>query len=236
MSNTESQEKGIPSESEDPVNPENATEHAETRDESGIEHVKKPYDQGDVIPIMESPRKKGPWDSEEEKENTMTFKRIRSGTILKEAQNNWEVPDEMARYANKYFEKYVSDKELKDSNTLNSPVPTNLPKTKTMDDDFVELTKDHKKQKEIALGDTFKKYTEEESLAGDFKKFDVDEMSQYIDQTVLLIGQVFNSVSYNRRMSVLTGVGKDKVKATNTLKNHVSLLKEDSKELFGKHF
>ena len=37
-------------------------------------------------------------------------------------------------------------------------------------------------------------YTVEESLAGGSKKFDVDEMYQYIDQTALLIGQAFNSV------------------------------------------
>ena len=46
------------------VNPENATEHAEIRDESVIEHAKKPYDHGDIIPIIEgdgeSPRKKRP--------------------------------------------------------------------------------------------------------------------------------------------------------------------------------
>ena len=111
----------------------------------------------------------------------MTFKRIRFEAIPEEAQNNCEVPDEMAKYAKKYFKKYVSDKELKDSFTLNSPLLTNLPKAKNMDDYFAELLKDQRK-KEIALDDTFKKlqskiltimgplskvwYTLEESLAG----------------------------------------------------------------------
>ena len=89
----------------------------------------------------------------------------------------------MAKYAKKYFDKYVSNKELKDSVTLNSPVPTNLPKARTMDDYFVELLEeDQKKKKEIALDDNFTKlqikiltimgllsnagYTVEESLAG----------------------------------------------------------------------
>ena len=161
MNDTESQEKGSSSENEDPVNPENATEHAETRDESAIEHVKKPYEQGDMIPIAEgdgeSPRKKRPWGSEEEKERTMTFKRIRFEAIPEEAQNNGEVPDDMAKYVKKHFEKYVSDKELKDSITLNSPVSTNLPKVKNMDDYFVELLEDQRKKKEIVLDDTFKK-------------------------------------------------------------------------------
>ena len=64
----------------------------------------------------------------------MIFKRRHFEAISEEAQNNWEVSDEMTKYAKKYFEKYVSDKELKDSITLNSPVPTNLPKAKIMDD------------------------------------------------------------------------------------------------------
>ena len=85
MSDTESQDKGSSSENEDPVNPENATEHAETKNESAIEPLKKPYDQGDIIPITEgdreSPRKKRPWNSEEEKESTMTFKRVRFEAI-----------------------------------------------------------------------------------------------------------------------------------------------------------
>ena len=52
----------------------------------------------------------------------------------------------------------------------------------------------------------------------------------------MLIRQVFNSVSYSIRMNVLIGVGTEKLKAKNTLKNQASLLEEDSKELFGKSF
>ena len=96
---------------------------------------------------------------------------------------------------------YVSDKELKDTITVNSPVPTNMPKAKTIDDYFVELLGDQKKKKEIAIH--FKKlqtkiltimgpiskvrYTVEESLAGVSKKSDADETLQYVDQTILLI-------------------------------------------------
>ena len=58
----------------------------------------------------------------------------------------------MVKNAKKYFKKYVSDKELNIIITLNSPVPTNLPKAKTLGDYFVVL-----KKKEITLNDTFKK-------------------------------------------------------------------------------
>ena len=70
-------------------------------------------------------------------------------------------------------------------------------------------------------------YTVEESPAGGSRKF---------DQTKLLIGQAFNPVPYSRRMNALIGVGTEKVKAKNTIKNQVSLLEENSRKLFSKSF
>ena len=77
----------------------------------------------------------------------MTFKRTCFEEILDKTQNNCEGPDEIAEYTNNYFEKYVSDKELKDSITLNSPVSKSLPKAKNMDNYFVELLEDQRKKK-----------------------------------------------------------------------------------------
>ena len=76
-------------------------------------------------------------------------------------------------------------------------------------------------------------YTVEESLAVGPKNLMLTRCRNF-DQTVLLIGQAFNSVSYIRHINVLTGVGTQKVKAKNTLKNQASLLEEDSKEIFSK--
>ena len=63
--------------------------------------------QGDIIPITEgdgeSPKKRRPWNSEEEKESTMTLKMISFEVIPEEDQKSWKVPDEMANYAKKYF-------------------------------------------------------------------------------------------------------------------------------------
>ena len=137
--------------------------------------------------------------------------------------------------------------KLKDSITLNTPVPTSLKKAKNMNDYFVELLEDQRKKKEIVQNNTFKKlqwkiltirkvrYAVEESLAGGVDvDVDVDEMLQYIEQTILLIGQVFNSVSYSRRMNVLTGVETKKAKAKNTTKNQ--LFKRNPKDFFASHF
>ena len=78
---------------------------------------------------------------------------MRCEAILEKAQNNWEFQDGMEKFGNKFFEKCISEQELKDSITFNSPVPVNLPKAKSMDDYFVELFQD---QKKITLNDTFK--------------------------------------------------------------------------------
>ena len=57
MRDAESQEKGDFSENEDPVDPENVTEDAETRNECAIHHVRKsPYDQSHITPITEGDR------------------------------------------------------------------------------------------------------------------------------------------------------------------------------------
>ena len=63
----------------------------------------------------------------------------------------------MTKYTKKYFEKNASDKELKDSITLNSPVPKNFRKTKTVSDYFVEFLENQKKKRKIVLDDTSKK-------------------------------------------------------------------------------
>ena len=116
----------------------------------------------------------------------------------------------MTKYAKQYFEKYVIEKELRDNITLSST--NKLATDKGYDDYFVKLLEDQKKKKEIVLDDAFMElkakvrtiirpltkvwYTVEKSLTESSKKFDVNEMSQYFDQIILLIGQVFNSVSY----------------------------------------
>ena len=109
----------------------------------------------------------------------------------------------MTKYAKQYFEKYVIEKELRDNITLSST--NKLATDKGYDDYFVELLEDQKKKKEIVLDDAFMElkakvrtiirpltkvwYTVEKSLTESYKKFDVDEMSQYFDQIILLIGQ-----------------------------------------------
>ena len=43
------------------------------------------------------------------------FKRQRCEALAEKEQHEWELPDELASYANKYPQKFVQDKNLKDS-------------------------------------------------------------------------------------------------------------------------
>ena len=51
----------------------------------------------------------------------------------------WFLPDSMAEYANKFFEKFISDKELKEAVLLQCPVPDNIHPVRKMTFLFVNL-------------------------------------------------------------------------------------------------
>lgn len=50
------------------------------------------------------------------------------------------------------------------------------------------------------------------------------DLSQSVEQTVLLLGQAFNAFSYHRRLNVLSAIMSDKKKAKVTLKDESKLL------------
>ncbi|MEM7286545.1 MAG: hypothetical protein AAF480_09360, partial [Actinomycetota bacterium] len=58
------------------------------------------------------------------------------------------------------------------------------------------------------------------------------ELLDYIDSTLLLTGQLYNSISYKRRLNVLTSVGTEGSKAKSAIKDKATLLEEPGKDLF----
>ena len=77
---------------------------------------------------------------------------------------------------------------------------------------------------------------EEAFQKNSLESLNTEELLEYIDSTVLLTGQVYNSVSYRRRLNILSAVGKDKHKAKTSLKDHAKLLEEPGDDLFGESF
>ena len=57
-----------------------------------------------------------------------SFKRQRYETLADADQHEWVLPDELAFYANKYLQKFIQGKNLKDSILNENPVSTNTNK------------------------------------------------------------------------------------------------------------
>ena len=82
-------------------------------------------------------------------------------------------------------------------------------------------------------------YVLEEFVANPEKlvsKEDREELIQYVEQTVMLTEQTFNTITYSRRMNVLTSIGQENKKAKDNLKDHADILQTSKSELFVEGF
>ena len=61
------------------------------------------------------------------------------------------------------------------------------------------------------------------------------EFKDLTDQSIMMLGQVFNNITYNRRLSVLNVLMKEH-KSKQMLKEKASIFSESHKELFGQNF
>lgn len=182
------------------------------------------------------------------------YKRQRFEAVAEEDNNMYELPEELAAYVNKYLERFVPDKGLKDSILYENPVPSNVIKPKRLDDFFKELLEEQKKRSEMALDDALEKIQQktlnilgplskvwlviEGAIASsdDRTEIQLEDLAKHLEQTVMLIGQTFNALTYNRRLNALSVIMSDKRKAKNTIKEQSSLLEKTDANLFGSSF
>ena len=66
-------------------------------------------------------------------------------------------------------------------------------------------------------------------------KIDLCEFKKLTEQSITMLGQVFNNIKYNRRLSVLNALMKEH-KSKQMLKEKASIFSESHKELFRKNF
>ena len=69
----------------------------------------------------------------------------------------WKLPQGMASYANKYFEEFIPEGDLKEAILTQSPVPENMDTVKKLDDFLKDLLKEKKKTNEQNLEKIFEK-------------------------------------------------------------------------------
>ena len=78
-----------------------------------------------------------------------TTKRKRFEPCAEEAQFQWKLPTGMASYANKHLQKFVPERDLRDSILTANPVPSNISGPKKLDEFFRELLDEQKKKTEL---------------------------------------------------------------------------------------
>ena len=61
------------------------------------------------------------------------------------------------------------------------------------------------------------------------------EFKELTEQSIMMLGQVFNNITYNRRLSVLNALMNEH-KSKQILKEKASIFSKSHKELFGQNF
>jgi len=88
-------------------------------------------------------------------EQQQEFQRFRITT--EEDLNKWSMTDGMVQYVHDNFERYISEKDIKEGVLSNNPRPENLVPAKKLDDFLADLLKDRKKTQELAYEATLEK-------------------------------------------------------------------------------
>lgn len=187
--------------------------------------------------------------------NEPPYKRKRFEALAEEAQYNWDLPAGMADYANKYLKNFVPEKDVKDSILTTSPVPSNIQGPKKLDDFFKELLEEKKKRSELFWDSNLERMQqktlnvfgplskvwmtlEEANNAKDDKvEIPLEDLTTSLEQSVMLLGQAVNSMTYQRRCNALSAVMNDTRKIKSTVKEQAALFASNKDDnLFGKPF
>ena len=182
-------------------------------------------------------------------------KRKRFEALAEEAQYNWDLPTGMADYANKYLKNFVPEKDIKDSILTTSPVPANIQGPKKLDDLFKELLEEKKKKTELFWDSNLERIqqktfhvfgplskvwmTIEEANDAESTKVEIplEDLTTSLEQSVMLLGQAINSMTYQRRCNALSAVMSDTRKIKSTVKEQAALFASNKDDnLFGKPF
>ena len=187
--------------------------------------------------------------STDEKSHNGRFK-----TITENGKFKWKLPTRMANYANKYFEEYVPEYSLKEKEAIlcQNPVPDNLDNVKKLDNVLRGISKEKRKTSEQSVKNVLEKLQRKtvdvmgplsklwnilEGAKGaeeDAVQISISDLLHYVEQTVLLLGQSSNAITFHRRLNVLGSVMNSQYQVKSMLKEKTSLLQKHDEYLFGK--
>jgi len=188
-------------------------------------------------------------DEKDEKEENQPhdFKRFRA--LPYEDRFKWYLSKDLADYANKYMSEFIPDKDISDNIFYENPIPSNVGNPRKLDDFIKELLGERKQMSELTFDSRMERVQQKIvnvyaplskvwKSVDDFKNgnrndgMEIDSVLSLLDQTVMLVGQAFNSVSYYRRFNALQAITKDPRKTKKMLKEKNTVLIQEQ-EKFG---
>ena len=147
--------------------------------------------------------------------------------MSKDKRFQWNLPDNLAKYANEQFSLYTPEKVLQESIMNKNPIQRNVHPPKNMDDFMRDLLLEKKNHFEITsdtnlvklqqrlldvMGPLSKIWATVESAKNsqdEQVEVSLGDMLRYLDQTAVLLGQAYNNTSYTRRFNVLKKITGD---------------------------
>ena len=174
--------------------------------------------------------------------------------ISEEDKFRYNIPTDMSEYANTHFETYVRETYLKQQISTENPVLDNLDQVKKLHDFARDILKDKGKQKDLDMDSTFEKIQSKNAcVMGPLSKLwmlveeanrskkkqipiDLDNIRAYTEQTVLLLGQTSNYITYFRRYNILAALNCPAQHSKEMLREEADLLQRHDRNLFGKKF
>lgn len=196
------------------------------------------------------------FSTDDERENREP-KLKRFKIVSEEDKSKYDLPRSMAEYANEHSECYIAEKDLKEGVLLDNPVPTNIDPVKKLDDFVRGIIKDShhsKSSHDLVEGDNVleKIQSRVRDVMGPLSRLwsmiekatksekqevnlSIDDLQELVEQTVVMVGQCSNTITYHRRFAVLKNLMGIQ-QAKETLREKASLLQKHDKQLLGEKF
>ena len=127
----------------------------------------------------------------------------------------------MLGYVIEHFEKYIKESDLQETMLDDNPVPEKMGGPKAIDDYLKEMLLEANKSRELEQDRTLEKIQQkvlnimkplsklwvvmdEVKCSGKSGRMNLEDLSTAIEQTVVLVGQGSQSITYQQRHNVLT--------------------------------
>lgn len=173
-------------------------------------------------------------------------------------ENDWELPEGMLAYINKYMSIKVPDKEIKEKIVSINPIPKNVRPVPEVDGYIKQLLIEHGKTTTLHLEKVLKTAQERDrNILGPLSKLwmitegereSMDENDEFsvsnfaeitglFEQAMLLSAQTYQRMTFQRRYNILSTLIDNPTKVNELLKDHMEIMNDpNNKFLFGEKF